>query len=447
MPAHGNFLILLTGLSIALLLVLILAVKLHAFLALLISSMALGLAAGMPPDKVLKSIQSGFGDALGFIAVVVGLGAMIGRFVEDSGGGRALADWLLERFGKDRAAWALMAASFLVGLPLFFEVGFVVMAPLVWSLTRETKRSLLFYGLPMASALTVIHSLVPPHPAPAAASELLGADLGRTMLYGIAVSIPLAIVGGIVYGFWVAKRMYVELPEIGVAAAQPKEQLRRPPSALVVAAMLLLPVVLILGGTLASAWHTPMRGAAAFVGHPFTALTITTLAAIYFFGIRRGVTTGKAAKMAADSLAPMGALLCIMGGGGAFKQIIVDSGVGAYAGKLLVNSPISPIIVAFAVATAMRIAQGSATVAIITSAGIIAPIVKGIPGYSPEILVLALCCGGSGFSHVTDSGFWLVSQYFGMTVPETLKSWTAMKVLSSFVGLAIVLALHALHAV
>src|ERR1700694_4764808 len=195
MPANGDFLILLTVASLALLLFLILVVKLHAFLALLISSMAMGLASGMPPEKVLKSIQTGFGDALGFIAVVVGMGAMIGRFLEYSGGGRALADWLLLKFGKDRAAWAMLTAAFLVGLPIFFEVGFIILVPLVWNLARETKRSLLFYGLPMAIALTVTHSLVPPHPAPAAASQLLGADLGHTILYGAAVAIPMVLLG------------------------------------------------------------------------------------------------------------------------------------------------------------------------------------------------------------------------------------------------------------
>src|ERR1700687_5939877 len=184
MPANGPYLVALTLAAIALLLFLILAVRLHAFLALLISSMALGLAAGMGTQKVLKSIQFGFGDALGFIAVVVVLGAMIGRFLEYSGGGRALADWLLQKFGRDRAVWAVLTAAFLVGLPIFFEVGFIILVPLVWNLTRETKRSLLVYGLPMAAALTMVHSLVPPHPAPAAATQLMGGDLSHIIVYG-----------------------------------------------------------------------------------------------------------------------------------------------------------------------------------------------------------------------------------------------------------------------
>ena len=443
MPANGPYLIFLTASAIALLLVLILVVKLHAFLALVISSMALGLAAGMPPDKVLKSIQTGFGEALGFIAVVVGMGAMIGRYLEYSGGGRALADWLLARFGKDRAAWAMLVAAFLVGLPIFFEVGFIILIPLVWNLARESKRSLLFYALPTAAALTITHSLVPPHPAPAAASQLLGGDLSRTILYGILVSIPMALVAGMMYGTWIARRMHIPVPEIANVSLA-KEGGGAPPSIPVVVLLLVLPVLLIFGSTIATMQKVRFSAVAVFLGHPFTALGITVIATLYFFGIRRGLSGESAAKMAAESLAPMGALLCIMGGGGAFKQIIVDSGAGPYLGKVLITSSISPLLVVYLVAALMRLAQGSATVAIITAAGIVAPIVKGIPGYSPDMIVLALCCGGTAFSHVNDSGFWMVNQYTGMTVPQTLRSWTAMKVVSSITGITIVMILQAL---
>jgi gluconate transporter len=397
----------------------------------------------MPPEKVLKSIQTGFGDALGFIAVVVGMGAMIGRFLEYSGGGRALADWLLEKFGNENAAWAVVLASFLVGLPIFFEVSFIIMIPLVWNLARESKRSLLFYGLPMAAAATVTHSLVPPHPAPSAASQLLGGDLGRTILYGVAVAIPMVLAGGMAYGTWIARRIYVAVPEIAARFDAEKDKPGSAPPIPVVILLLLLPVMLTFGATLATLLNLPLRNMAVFVGHPFTALAIATLVAIYFFGIRRGLTRAQAAQMATESLAPMGALLCIMGGGGAFKQIIVDTGVGQYAGKLLLTSAISPLIVLYIIAAALRVAQGSATVAIITAAGIVAPMVKGMPGYSPDLLILALCCGGSAYSHVNDSGFWLVNQYFGLTVPQTLRTWTVMKVIASLVGLGIVLALQA----
>ena len=443
MPANGTYLVLITAASIALLLFLILGAKLHAFLALLISSMALGLAAGMPPERVLKSIQTGFGDSLGFIAVVVGLGAMIGRFLEASGGGVALADWLLERFGRERAAWAMLVAAFLVGLPIFFEVGFIILVPLVWNLTRETKRSLLFYGLPMAAALTMTHSLVPPHPAPAAATQLLGGDLGSTILYGAALSLPMALAAGMLYGTWIARRIYIPVPDIAKIMTRAPETESAPPIPMVIL-LLLLPVMLTLGATLASLRDVPFKSVAVFVGHPYTALTVTTLLAIYFFGIRRGLSREKASKMATEALLPVGTLICIMGGGGALKQIIVDSGVGTYAGNLLMTSAISPLLVVWLIAAALRLAQGSATVAIITAAGIAAPLVKGIPGYSPTELILALCAGGSAFSHVSDSGFWMVTQYFGMTVPQSLKTWTTMKMVAAVLGLAIVMTAHAL---
>jgi gluconate transporter len=443
MPPSGGTLILLTAASIAFLLFLILVLKLHAFVGLMITAMALGLSAGMAPEKVLRSIQTGFGEALGFVAVVGGLGTMIGRYLEYSGGGRALADWLLAKFGPDRAAWAMLVAAFLVGLPIFFEVGVAILAPLVWNLTRETKRSLLVYGLPTAAALTVVHAMVPPHPAPAAASQLLGSNLGMTILYGTALSIPMTIAAGILYGQWSAKRIYVGVPKMAEAVTSESDGKTPPPVPMIIL-LLILPVLLIFGATIATLWNIPFKPVAVFFGHPFTALTLTTLIALYFFGIRRGLSRDKAAKMAADSLAPMGALLCIIGGGGAFKQVIVDSGAGPYLGKMLITSSISPLIVVYLVSLAMRIAQGSATVAIITAAGIVAPIVKGIPGYSPEVLVLALCCGGTAFSHVNDSGFWMVNQYFGMTVPQTLKSWTAMKVISSIVGITIIMGAHAL---
>ena len=438
MPAAGPFLVILTLAAIVLLLFLILAVKLHAFLAMLIASMGLGLAAGMTPAAVLKSIQFGFGDALGFIAVVVGLGAMIGRYIEDSGGGRSLADWLLQKFGRDRATLALFVAAYLVGLPLFFEVGFIILAPLVWSLAKESKRSLLVYGMPMTAALSATHSLVPPHPAPAAAAQLLGADLGLVILYGIVISIPMALAGGVFYGRWIAEREYVPPPPMA-DRAEPENGRHAPPHAGQVALILVFPVVLIFGASLAGTTNLPGKVWAGFFGHPFTALLLATLAAMYLFGTHRGLDRSRIARLAVDSCAPIGTLLLIMGGGGAFKQVIIDSGAGLYAGKMLASSNISPLVVAFLVATVMRVAQGSATVAIITAAGIMAPLVKHVAGYRPEMIVLAVCCGGSMISHVNDAGFWIVNEYFGMAVPQTLKSWTVMKLVCSMVGFGLVL--------
>ncbi|MBS1873078.1 MAG: gluconate transporter [Acidobacteria bacterium] len=438
-----DLLVLYTLASIGLLLVLILYVRMHAFLAMLVTSIGLGLACGMEPAKLLKSIQSGFGEALGFIAVVVALGSIMGRYIEYSGGGRALAEALLAKFGKDRAVWAVLTASFLVGLPIFFEVGFIILLPLALSLGRESKRSLLYFGLPIACALTVTHAMVPPHPAPAAAAQLLGADLGLIILYGAMLSVPMTIAGGVIYGLWIAKRLYIPAPADKPETSGEQDALP-PPNVWLVAVLLTLPVLLIFASTIASRAGAGAKGFLTLIGHPFCALAIAAFASMYFLGTRRGLDREAVTRMATQALAPTASLLVIMGGGGAFKQVIVDSGVGAYAGKMLAASNISPLVLAWVVAAGMRVAQGSATVAIITAAGIVAPLVKGIPGYSSEMIVLALCAGGTILSHVNDAGFWLVNQSFGMTVPQTLRSWTVMKVVTSMVGLAIVLAAQAL---
>ncbi len=430
-------LILLAFGAVALLLFLIIVLRMHAFLAMLISAFAMGLAAHMAPAVVLKSIQAGFGDALSTITVVLGLGAMIGAYLEHSGGGRALADWLIDKFGQDKAAWALMLAGFLVGLPIFFEVGFIIMVPLVYNLTREGKRSLLVYGLAVTAPLTILHSLVPPHPAPAAAAQLLGIDFGTAVLYGTLLSIPMTLVSGMWYGQWIGKRINVPLP--AAALEVPVARDKNPPAVFGVAVLLLLPVILIGCATL---W--PKVPVMVLIGHPFSALLITLLASMLLLGTARGLSTQKLTDLANKAVGPTASLLLIMGAGGGLKQIIVDSGAGAMAGKMMAQAHISPLWAAFLMAGVLRLAQGSATVSIITAAGIIAPIVKGLPGYRPELLFLALCCGGTGFSIVNDAGFWIVNQYFGLTVGQTLKTWTVMKMISAFVGFGIVLAINAL---
>lgn len=446
----GLSLLVLTFAAIGLLLFLILVLRLHAFLALLLSAMALGAASGMPLAKVLKSIQTGFGDALGFIAVVVGLGAIIGRFIEVSGGGQGLADWLLRMFGRDKAPWAVLAASYLLGLPIFFEVGFIILVPIVWNLGRETKRSLLFYGMPMVAALTTTHALVPPHPAPAAAAQLFGADLGKTILYGVAFGLPMAMVGGIGYGGWIARRIFVPVPE---HISNPSHEApasgggpQGPPHVGLILIALLMPISFIFAASIAEMIAPPeatVRHVLGFLGHPFTALTLAALYVMVVLGLRRGFNRDQIAKLSTECLAPTASLLLIMGGGGSFKQVIVDAGVGKFAGEALAGSHISPLIVAYIIAACLRIAQGSATVAIITAAGILAPIVKTIPGYAPEMLVMATAAGGTILSHVNDAGFWMVKEYFGMSVPDTLRSWTAMKVMTSFLGFGTMLLVQA----
>ncbi|MEJ1931373.1 hypothetical protein WDZ92_14050, partial [Nostoc sp. NIES-2111] len=269
------------------------------------------------------------------------------------------------------------------------------------------------------------------------------ADLGLTILYGIAVSLPMAIAGGIFYGLWIANRIFVPVPEI--AAQESDDPSTNPPSVPSVIAVLLLPVLLIFLATGVQMQNSATAGFFTLIGHPFTALLIATIVAMLFFGLRRGLDRAKIASLSAESLMPIGGLLAIMGGGGAFKQVIVDSGVGAYAGQLLASSQVSPLLVAYLASIALRLAQGSATVAIITAAGIVAPLVKDIPGQSPEMLVLAVCCGGTALSHVNDAGFWTVNHYLGLSVPQTLRTWTVMKVITSLVGIVLILLADALR--
>jgi len=310
----------------------------------------------------------------------------------------------------------------------------------IWSLTKESKKSLLYFGMPMATALTVAHALVPPHPAPAAAAQLLGADLGKAILYGVALSIPMIIAGGIVYGQWVAKRLFIPIPAFAEKLENvPEVASGKPPAVGLVILLLILPVLLILASTIAG----PQNKVLLFLGHPFTALTITALASMVFLGAMRGLDRGKITKLATDSLMPIGSLLFIMGAGGGLKQVIVDTGAGAELGRLLVSSNVSLLLVAFLMSGLMRLAQGSATVSIITAAGIVAPMAKVATGYRPEMVYLAVCCGGTMISHVNDAGFWMVNQYFGMTVGQSLKTWSTAKFMVAWLGIGIILLIQA----
>jgi gluconate:H+ symporter, GntP family len=303
---------------------------------------------------------------------------------------------------------------------------------------------LLVFGLPIAAALTMTHAIVPPHPAPSVAAQLMGADVGRTILFGALLSIPLVIVSGIYYGGWISKRISPAIPALAGGKEVAAESTGKPPSLALTISLLILPVVLILAATLADLAHSPGLTFFKFLGHPFTALLITALAAMWFFGKLCGLTGERISKLATEAMGPLATLLLIIGGGGALKQVIVDSGIGPYLGKLLADSHLSPLLVCFVTATVLRATLGSATVAIVTAAGLLAPLLKQLPGYSPEMLVLSVCCGGTMVSHVNDAGFWLVKEYMGMTVAETLRSWTVMKIIMGVLGIIILLICQAI---
>ncbi|MDN6882136.1 GntP family permease [Variovorax sp. CAN2819] len=419
--------------------------RVHPFIALTLAAGFLGLTSRMPVDKVMKSFQDGFGGVLGFVGIVLGLGTMLGKMMAESGGADRIARTLIDAFGRERVHWAMMFAAFLVGIPLFFEIGFVLLIPLVFIVARRTGVSLIRIGIPLLAGLSVVHGLVPPHPGPLLAIGVFNADIGKTIFYGLIVGLPTAMIAGPIFGKFISK--YVP----GEASPELMEQLAREPEARelpgfgITLVTVLLPVALMLLKTfadLAFDEKNVVRQWMDFIGHPITALLAALLLSLYTFGTARGFTSKQIMKFVDDSLAPTAAIVLIIGAGGGFKQMLVASGVGNAIGQMALHAQVSPILLAWLVAGLIRIATGSATVATITGAGIVAPLATMVPGVNRELLVLATGAGSLILSHVNDAGFWLVKQYFNMTVAETFKTWTVMETLISVVAIVFIMLLN-----
>ena len=418
--------------------------RVHPFIALTLAAGFLGLTSGMPVDKVMKSFQDGFGGVLGFVGIVLGLGTMLGKMMAESGGADRIARTLIDAFGRERVHWAMMFAAFLVGIPLFFEIGFVLLIPLVFIVARRTGVSLIRIGIPLLAGLSVVHGLVPPHPGPLLAIGVFNADIGKTIFYGLIVGLPTAMIAGPIFGKFISK--YVP----GEASPELMEQLAREPEARelpgfgITLITVLLPVALMLLKTFADVAldeKNIVRQWMDFIGHPITALLAALLLSLYTFGTARGFTAKQIMKFVDDSLAPTAAIVLIIGAGGGFKQMLVASGVGNAIGQMALHAQVSPILLAWLVAGLIRIATDSATVATITGAGIVAPLATMVPGVNRELLVLATGAGSLILSHVNDAGFWLVKQYFNMSVAETFKTWTVMETLISVVAIIFIMLL------
>ena len=443
--SHDTYLLLDAVVTIIGLIVLITRFKVHPFIALIIAAGFLGLTSGMPVDKIIKAFQDGFGGVLGFVGIILALGTMLGKMMADSGGADQIAQTLVRAFGKEKVQWAMMFAAFLVGIPLFFEIGFVLLIPLVFIVARRTGVSLIKIGIPLLAGLSAVHGLVPPHPGPLLANGVFGADIGKTILYGLIVALPTAIIAGPLYGSFIAK--YIpgnpsqELVD-QLASEQPESKTL--PSFSITLITVLLPVFLMLLKTFADValpdGHV-IRNWMDMIGHPITALLLALLLSLYTFGHRQGIGSKQILKLLDASLAPTAAIILIIGAGGGFKQMLVTSGVGDVIGHMAVTAQINPILLAWLVAAVIRVATGSATVATITGAGIVVPVVGMIPGVNRELLVLATGAGSLVLSHVNDAGFWLVKQYFNMTVAETFKTWTAMETILSVVALGFIMLL------
>ncbi len=441
---HNSFLLLDAAVTIVGLVLLITKFKVHPFIALTIASGFLGLTSGMPVEKVMKSFQDGFGGVLGFVGILLGLGTMLGKLMADSGGADQIAQTLIRAFGIKRVHWAMMFAAFLVGIPLFFEIGFVLLAPLVFIVARRTGLSLVKLGIPLLAGLSAVHGLVPPHPGPLLAVGVFGADIGKTIFYGLIVGLPTAMIAGPIFGAWIAKRIPGSAnPELVAQIAQETDNRNLPGFGITVFTVL-LPVILMLLKAFADIFFAAdnhFRIWMDFIGHPITALLAALLLSFYSFGTACGFSREKIVKLLDQSLAPVAAIVLIVGAGGGFKQMLVASGVGEVIGNLAVQTQISPILLTWLVAAVIRVATGSATVATITGAGIVAPVVALVPGVNKELLVLAAGAGSVILSHVNDAGFWLVKQYFNMTVAETFKTWSMMETILSVVALAFIMLL------
>ncbi|MBP2633514.1 MAG: gluconate transporter, partial [Firmicutes bacterium] len=423
--------------AIALIVFLIMRVKLSAFVALTISGLTLGILAGMPLEKIAGSFQAGMGSTLGFLATVLGLGTILGRMLEVSGGAQRLAKTLIKAFGERNAHWAMMFVAFICGIPVFFQVGFVLLIPVMFSIAIQTKMSLIKIGIPVVAGLIVVHGLVPPHPAALAIVGTLKADVGTTIIYSLLIGLPAAIIAGPIFGSIVSKYVKANPPEqLFTSELIPDEKL---PGFLATLFTILLPMIIMVIKTIAElllpkdAAFLPLIS---FLGNPITALLISVVYSYFTLGFSRGLKKEDILKITDGCFGPVAGILLVIGAGGAFNQVLQDSGIGKALGGVLTNLHMNPILLAWIIALIMRFAVGSTTVAMVTAAGIILPITPSFPNLNPSLLCVAIGAGGVGLSHVNDSGFWIVKEYFGMSVQDTFKTWTLSTTIASVVAFA-----------
>ncbi|MFW0697272.1 MULTISPECIES: gluconate transporter [Pantoea] len=422
------------AIGVALLLLLMIRFKLNGFIALILVALAVGVMQGMPVNKVITSIKAGVGGTLGSLALIMGFGAMLGKLLADCGGAQRIATTLIEKFGTKHIQWALVLTGFIVGFALFYEVGFVLMLPLVFSVAASARVPLLYVGVPMAAALSVTHGFLPPHPGPTAIATLFNADMGKTLLFGTLLGIPTVILAGPVYARFL-KNIDKPIPQ-GLYNPKTFTEAEMPGFGVSVWTAL-VPVVLMalraVAEMLLPKGHV-LLPYAEFFGDPVMATLIAVLIAIFTFGLNRGRTMEQVMDTLTDSIKIIAMMLLIIGGGGAFKQVLVDSGVDKYIASMMHSTQLSPIFMAWSIAAVLRIALGSATVAAITAGGIVAPLIV-TSGASPELMVIAVGSGSVIFSHVNDPGFWLFKEYFNLTIGETIRSWSALETIISVCGL------------
>lgn len=444
--------LLIVAIGVILLIVLISKFKLNTFVALLIVSFCVALTLGIPMEKVVSTIEAGIGGTLGHIALIFGLGAMLGRLVADAGGAQRIAMTLINKFGETRIEWAVVISSFIVGIAMFFEVGLVLLIPIVFSIAKEMKVSLLSLGIPMLAALLATHSFLPPHPGPTVIAGEYGADIGKVLLYGIIVAIPTVFIAGPVFTRLAKKIVpsaFAKRGSIDSLGEQKEFNLDDTPSFNISLLTAMFPVILMLIATgvkmvvgNAGADNVVFK-VIAFVGDPSVAMLISLVIAVYTMGINRNISIKEITKSCSSAAASIGMMLLIIGGGGAFKQVLINGGVGKYIAVIFAGTSMSPILLAWIVAAILRISLGSATVAAISTAGLVIPMLAQYD-VNLALVTLATGCGSAIASHVNDAGFWMVKEYFGLTLKETFATWTLLSTITSVVGLIFILALDAI---
>jgi Gnt-I system high-affinity gluconate transporter len=425
------------------LIVLITLVKMDTFTAFVVVSIAVGLAEGMRPEAVLKSLEAGIGSTLGSLVLILGFGAMLGKIVAESGAAQRISSRLINLFGVKYVQWAMVITGFVLGIPMFYNVAFVILVPLIFTVAASTGLPLLYVGMPMLAALSVTHGYLPPHPSPSAIAVMFQADMGKTLLYGIVIAIPVIIMAGPFYARTLKKTRATPLKEFVNPNVLKEDEM---PGMTVSILSALLPVILIIASTIME--FTPLKKILAgtivrFVGSPTIAMLISVLVATYTLGISKGRSMKNIADLYAKSVLSITMMLLIIAGAGILKQVLTDSGVSDYLAGMLNNTGFSPLLLGWLIATVIRVCVGSATVAGLTAAGIILPLVSQ-GSVNPELMVLSIGAGSLMFSHVNDVGFWLYKEYFNLTVKDTLLSWTVMETIVGISGLLGVLLLNCL---
>lgn len=427
-------------LGIILLFILIAHFKLNAFIAFILVSIFVGVGNKMDVLQVVDSIQAGLGKTLGGLILILGLGAMLGKLVADSGAAQRITTKLVDKFGKKNIQWAVVLTGFIVGIPMFYTVGFVILIPLVFTVAAATGLPLIYVGLPMLASLSVTHGYLPPHPAPTGIAVLFKADIGKTLLYGIIVAIPAIVVAGPLFSRTIKNIKATPLKEFINPKVLTDDEM---PSTFTSIFTALLPVILIGIAALVDLVFPDgnvITEVTSIIGNPVIAMLLSVLVAIYTLGLARGRKMIDIMDSVASAVAGITMVLLIIAGAGALKEVLIDSGVSDYIGNMLKGSAISPLILAWLIATVIRVCVGSATVAGLTAAGIALPLL-GDSGASPELMVLAIGSGSLMLSHVNDGGFWLYKEYFNLSVKDTLKTWTVMETTVGVMGLVGVLVL------